>query len=100
MGSSSFSNCIHNNRNMEKALENLGHQENYFQEPCACNEMIDILTSTKYKKQQFRIVCGMFDYLKRNNKNLVPAECSLVKDADALFKTVKNKVKPDANTYN
>ncbi|KAJ6910933.1 hypothetical protein NC652_021546 [Populus alba x Populus x berolinensis] len=36
--------------------------------------MIDILTSMKYKKQQFRIVCGMFDYLKRNNKNVVPVE--------------------------
>lgn len=104
MGSSSFSNCNHN---MEKALDQLGlelitdlflevlgrlnfekkivfrffmregHQENYSQEPCACNEMIGILTSTKYKKQQFRIVCGMFDCLKRNNKNVVPAEVLL-----------------------
>ncbi|KAG5240586.1 pentatricopeptide repeat-containing family protein [Salix suchowensis] len=157
MGSSSFSNCNHNNHNMEKALDQLGlelitdlflevlisrkkivfrffmragHQDNYSQEPCACNEMIGILTSTKYKKQQFRIVCGMFDCLKRNNKKVVPAEvfseirqeeedkgqvqseinafnlldalceCSLIKDADVLFKTVKNKVMPGANTYN
>ncbi|KAJ6351131.1 hypothetical protein OIU78_007124 [Salix suchowensis] len=91
-----------------------GHQDNYSQEPCACNEMIGILTSTKYKKQQFRIVCGMFDCLKRNNKKVVPAEVlltilrnytekyliDLIKDADVLFKTVKNKVMPGANTYN
>ncbi|KAJ6401718.1 hypothetical protein OIU84_013892 [Salix udensis] len=52
----------------------------------------------------------MFDCLKRNNKNVVPAEVlltilrnyteNLIKDADVLFKTVKNKVKPGANTYN
>ena len=37
-----------------------------------------------------------------NAFNLLDAlcECSLVKDADVLFKTVKNKVKPGANTYN
>ena len=38
-----------------------------------------------------------------NAFNLLDAscKCSLVKDAGALFKTVKDKVKPDANTnYN
>jgi hypothetical protein len=54
-----------------------GHQENYSQEPYACNEMIDILTNTKYKKQLFQIACGMFDYLKRNSKKVVPAEVLL-----------------------
>jgi hypothetical protein len=38
-----------------------------------------------------------------NAFNLLDASCNciLVEDADALFKTVKDKVKPDANTnYN
>lgn len=176
MGSSSFSNCNHNDHNLEKTLDQLGlelttdlvlkvlgrlhfeektsfrffmwagHQKNYSHEPCAYNEMIDILTSTKYKAKQFRIVCDMLDYMKRSNKNVVPVEvlltilrnytekyltrvqkfakkrrirvktqpeinafnllldalckCCLAEDAEALFKKVKNKVKPDANTYN
>ncbi|CAK9177039.1 unnamed protein product [Ilex paraguariensis] len=123
-----------------------GHQEYYIHEPQTYNEMIDILSSTKYKVKQFRIVCDLFDYMKRNNKKSVPAEvllnilrqytekhlthlqkfakkkkirvktqpeinafnflldalckCSLVEDAEAMFKRVKGKVKPDANTYN
>ncbi|KAF9673845.1 hypothetical protein SADUNF_Sadunf10G0066200 [Salix dunnii] len=176
MGSSSFSDCNHNNYSLEKALDQLGlelttdlvlkvlgrvhfeektsfrffmwagHQKNYSHEPCVYNEMIDILTSTKYKAKQFRIVCDMLDYLKRSNKNVVPVEvlltilrnytekyltrvqkfakkrrirvktqpeinafnllldtlckCCLVEDAEVLFKRVKNKIKPDANTYN
>jgi hypothetical protein len=107
MGSSSFSNCDHNDHNLEKNLDQLGlelttdlvlnvlgrlhfeektsfrffmwagHQKNYSHEPCAYNEMIDILTSTKYKAKQFRIVCDMLDYMKRNNKNVVPVEVLL-----------------------
>ncbi|KAJ6324233.1 hypothetical protein OIU76_011522 [Salix suchowensis] len=176
MGSSSFSDCNHDNHSLEKALDQLGlelttdlvlnvlgrvhfeektsfrffmwagHQKNYSHEPCVYNEMIDILTSTKYKAKQFRIVCDMLDYLKRSDKNVVPVEvlltilrnytekyltrvqkfakkrrirvktqpeinafnllldtlckCCLVEDAEALFKRLKNKIKPDANTYN
>ena len=123
-----------------------GHQDCYSHEPRAYNEMIDILSSTKYKVKQFRIVCDMLDYMKRNDKKSVPVEvllmilrkytekhlahlhkfakkkkirvktqpeinalnllldalckCSLVEDAQAMFRRVKNKVKPDANTYN
>ncbi|XP_057957363.1 pentatricopeptide repeat-containing protein At1g73400, mitochondrial isoform X2 [Malania oleifera] len=123
-----------------------GHQEYYAHEPLAYNEMIDILSSTKYKVKQFRIVCDILDYMKRNSKNSVPVEvllrilqqytekhlthlqkfakkkkvrvktqphinafnllldalckCSLVEDAEAMFRKVKNWVKPDANTYN
>ncbi|EEF40500.1 pentatricopeptide repeat-containing protein, putative [Ricinus communis] len=114
-----------------------GRQQNYTHEPCAYNEMMDILSSTKYKVKQFRIVCDMLDYMKRNNKNIVPVEvlltilrnytqkylthvqkfakkkrirvktqpeinafnllldalckCSLVEDAETIFKRVKNK---------
>lgn len=121
-------------------------QDNYSHEPQVYNEMIDILSSTRYKVKQFRIVCDLLDYMKRNDKNTVPVEvlfgilknyaekhlthlqkfakkkkirvktqpeinafnflldalckCSLVEDAEALFKKVKKKLKPDANTYN
>ncbi|KDP38221.1 hypothetical protein JCGZ_04864 [Jatropha curcas] len=123
-----------------------GRQQNYAHEPCAYNEMIDILSSTKYKVKQFRIVRDILDYMKRSNKNVVPVEilvtilrnytqkylthvqkfakkkkirvktqpeinafnllldalckCCLVEDAEAMFKRMKNMVKPDANTYN
>ncbi|XP_009783457.1 pentatricopeptide repeat-containing protein At1g73400, mitochondrial [Nicotiana sylvestris] len=124
-----------------------GHRENYSHEPQAYNEMVDILSSTKYKVKQFRIVCDLLDYMKRNDKRLVPIEvlltilrqytekhlthlhkfakkkkkirvktqpevyafnllldalckCCLVEDAEAMFKRVKSKVKPTADTYN
>lgn len=123
-----------------------GHQEYYTHEPQAYNEMIDILSSTKYKVKQFRIVCDILDYMKRNNKHSVPIEvllkilrqytekhlthlqkftkkkkirvktqpeinafnllldslckCSLVEDAEAMFRRIQSKVKPNADTYN
>ncbi|KAL2530063.1 Pentatricopeptide repeat-containing protein [Forsythia ovata] len=123
-----------------------GHQEHYSHEPQAYNGMIDILSSTKYKVKQFRIVCDLLDYMKRNKKISVPIEvlltilrqytekhlthlqkfakkkkirvktqpeinafnllldamckCSLVEDAEAMFKRVMYKVKPNADTYN
>ncbi|KAG5613124.1 hypothetical protein H5410_024405 [Solanum commersonii] len=54
-----------------------GHRENYSHEPQAYNEMIDILSSTKYKVKQFRVVCDLLDYMKRNDKSLVPLEVLL-----------------------
>lgn len=51
-----------------------GHQENYSHEPCAYNDMMDILSSTRYKVKQFRIVCDMLEYMKRNDKITVPVE--------------------------
>ncbi|KAI3822236.1 hypothetical protein L1987_09823 [Smallanthus sonchifolius] len=124
-----------------------GNQENYSHEPQAYNEMIDILSNTKYKAKQYRIVCDLLDYMKRNDKTCVPVEalfkilrqyadkhlahlhkfakkkkvklksmqveidafnvlldafckCCLVEDAEAMFMKVKNKVKPNASTYN
>ncbi|CAH9141147.1 unnamed protein product [Cuscuta epithymum] len=123
-----------------------GKQESYSHEPQAYNEMIDALSSTKYKVKQFRIVCDLLDYMKRNSKRSVPIEvllkilrqytekhltnlhkfarkkrirvktqpetyafnllmdalckCTLVEDAEDMFKRVKNKLKPNADTYN
>lgn len=121
-------------------------QENYSHEPQLYNEMIDILSSTKYKVKQFRIVCDLLDYMKRKDKNSVPVEviinilrqytekhlthlekfvkkkkirvktatevhalnllldalckCSLVEDAEAMFSRIRNKVKPNSQTFN
>ncbi|KAL8142479.1 hypothetical protein V2J09_015511 [Rumex salicifolius] len=54
-----------------------GSQDNYYHEPQVYNEMIDILSSTKYKVKQFRIVCDMLDYMKRNDKKSVPVDVLL-----------------------
>ncbi|KAK4433804.1 Pentatricopeptide repeat-containing protein, mitochondrial [Sesamum alatum] len=123
-----------------------GHQEHYNHEPESYNKMIDILSSTKYKVKQFRIICDLLDYMKRSKKNSVPIEvllnilrqytekhlthlqkfakkkkirvktqpeinafnlmldalckCCLVEDAEAMFKRVKSKIRPNADTYN
>ncbi|CAA7043127.1 unnamed protein product [Microthlaspi erraticum] len=51
------------------------HQEqHYSHESSTYNEMIDILSSTKYKVKQFRIVIDMLDYMKRNHKSSVPTD--------------------------
>ncbi|KAL0322718.1 UNVERIFIED_CONTAM: Pentatricopeptide repeat-containing protein, mitochondrial [Sesamum angustifolium] len=54
-----------------------GHQEHYNHEPESYNKMIDILSSTKYKVKQFRIICDLLDYMKRSKKNSVPIEVLL-----------------------
>ncbi|KAL2520923.1 Pentatricopeptide repeat-containing protein [Forsythia ovata] len=104
-----------------------GHQEHYSHEPQAYNGMIDILSSSKYKVKPFRIMCDLLDYMKRNKEISVPIEfakkkkirvktqpeintfkllldamckCSLIEDAEAMFKRVMYKVKPNADTYN
>lgn len=122
-----------------------GHQEHYSHEAEAYNRMIEILSSTKYKVKQFRIICDLLDYMKRRNRSSVPIEvlvtilrryteehlthlqkfakkkkirvktqpeinafnllidalckCCLVEDAEAMYKRVKSKVKPNADTY-
>lgn len=54
------------------------HLEFYSHEPQVYHEMIDILSSTKYKAKQFGIVCDMLDYMKRNEKKKnVPIEVLL-----------------------
>ncbi|KAK9696975.1 hypothetical protein RND81_08G007500 [Saponaria officinalis] len=122
-------------------------QENYRHEYNVYSEMIDILSSTKVRSKQFRIVCDVLDYMKRNDKKSVPIEvvltilrkytekyltetlkcsgkkktrfrvkkqpeinafnllldslckCGLVDDAEILFKKMRSKVSPDANTF-
>ncbi|KAL4274579.1 hypothetical protein AHAS_Ahas20G0021300 [Arachis hypogaea] len=54
-----------------------GCQQNYSHEPCAYNDMMDILSCTKCKTKQFRIVCDMLEYMKRHNKNTVLVEVLL-----------------------
>ncbi|WCJ35462.1 Pentatricopeptide repeat (PPR) superfamily protein [Euphorbia peplus] len=89
-----------------------GRQENYAHEPCAYNEMIDILSSTKYKVKQFRIVCDMLDYMKRSNKNFVPIEVLLTilrnytekymthVQKFAKKKRIRVKTQPEINAFN
>ncbi|XP_061356041.1 pentatricopeptide repeat-containing protein At1g73400, mitochondrial [Gastrolobium bilobum] len=89
-----------------------GHQENYSHEPCAYNDMMDILSSTRYKVKQFRIVCDMLEYMKRNNKNKVPVEVLLTilrkytekylthVQKFAKKKRIRVKTQPEINAFN
>lgn len=52
-------------------------QENYQHEYKVYNEMIDILSSSMLRLKQFRIVCDVLDYMKRNGKKSVPIEVLL-----------------------
>ncbi|CAA6660851.1 unnamed protein product [Spirodela intermedia] len=55
-----------------------GNQEGgYTHERQTYNDMIDILSSTKYKAKQFGVVCDILDYMKRTNKAAVPVEALL-----------------------
>lgn len=89
-----------------------GHQQNYAHEPSAYNAMIDILSNTKYKVKQFRIVCDMLDYMKRSNKNVVPVEVLLTilrnytqkylthVQKFAKKKRIRVKTQPEINAFN
>lgn len=89
-----------------------GHQECYAHEPQTYNEMIDILSSTKYKVKQFRIVCDLLDYMKRKDKNSVPVEVLLMvlrnyteKHLTHLQKftrkkKIRVKTQPEINAFN
>ncbi|KAK4280616.1 hypothetical protein QN277_012220 [Acacia crassicarpa] len=89
-----------------------GHQENYSHEFCIYNDMIDILSSTRYKVKQFRIVCDMLDYMKRHNKNTIPVEVLLTilrkytekylthVQKFAKKKRIRVKTQPEINAFN
>ncbi|KAL1821478.1 hypothetical protein DCAR_0417894 [Daucus carota subsp. sativus] len=89
-----------------------GHQDNYAHEPQVYNEMIDILSSTKYKVKQFRIVCDILDFMKRNNKTSVPVEVLLKilrqytekhlthLQKFAKKKKIRVKTQPEINAFN
>ncbi|CAL1408451.1 unnamed protein product [Linum trigynum] len=89
-----------------------GRQEGYMHEACAYNEMMDILSSTKYKVKQFRIVCDMLDYMKRSNRKSVPTEILLkiLRDYTLKYlthvqkfakkKRIRVKTQPEINAFN
>ncbi|CAN8239649.1 unnamed protein product [Cochlearia groenlandica] len=89
-----------------------GHREHYSHEPSTYNEMIDILSSTKYKNKQFRIVIDMLDYKKRNNKIAVPTDvlieilrkyCERYLTHVQKFakrKRIRVKTQPEINAFN
>ncbi|KAK7364163.1 hypothetical protein VNO80_12608 [Phaseolus coccineus] len=89
-----------------------GHQENYSHEPCAYNDMMDILSSTKYKVKQFRIVCDILEYMKRNNKIAVPVEVLMMilrkytekylthVQKFAKKRRIRVKTQPEINAFN
>ncbi|KAL5729375.1 hypothetical protein ACHQM5_002342 [Ranunculus cassubicifolius] len=89
-----------------------GHQEGYAHQPQTFNEMIDILSSTKYKVKQFRIVCDLLDYMKRYDKNSVPIDVLLdvlrkyaEKNLNHLRKftekkRIRVKTQPEINAFN
>lgn len=54
-----------------------GNQSRYKHKPHTYNFMIDVLSSTRYRCQQFGIVCDILDYMKRIGKNSVPLDALL-----------------------
>ncbi|KAG8072467.1 hypothetical protein GUJ93_ZPchr0006g42169 [Zizania palustris] len=50
------------------------HQDGYEHEAATCNDVIDILSSTRYKARQFGVLCGVLDHMKRHRTRSVPAE--------------------------
>lgn len=121
------------------------HQNGYAHERQAYNDMIDILSSTRYKLKQFGVLCDVLDHMKRKTNHSVSVDalmtilksytekhlthvrkfakkkkikitapvidafnmlldslckCSLAKEAEVLFHRVKDRVGPNADTYN
>lgn len=89
-----------------------GRQENYSHEPESYNRMIEILSSTKYKVKQFRIICDLLDYMKRSDKSSVPIEVLVTilrkytekhlthLQKFAKKKKIRVKTQPEINAFN
>ncbi|XP_057768325.1 pentatricopeptide repeat-containing protein At1g73400, mitochondrial-like isoform X2 [Salvia miltiorrhiza] len=89
-----------------------GHQEHYSHEPESYNRMIEILSSTKYKVKQFRIICDLLDYMKRSDKSSVPIDVllSILRrytekhlthlQKFAKKKKIRVKTQPEINAFN
>ncbi|CAA0842370.1 Pentatricopeptide repeat-containing protein -mitochondrial [Striga hermonthica] len=89
-----------------------GNHGSYTHEPESYNKMIDILSSTKNKVRQFRIVCDLLDHMKRARKNSVPIDVLLnilrkytEKHLTHLHKFAKKKkirvkTQPEINAFN
>jgi pentatricopeptide repeat protein len=50
------------------------HQDGYGHEPATYNDVIDILSSTRYKSRQFGVLCDVLDHMKRHGTRSVPVE--------------------------
>ncbi|XP_057833541.2 pentatricopeptide repeat-containing protein At1g73400, mitochondrial [Cryptomeria japonica] len=50
------------------------HQNGYRHESHTFNEMIDILSSTKFKSKQFAIICDLLKLMKRSSNSRLPIE--------------------------
>ncbi|TVU28592.1 hypothetical protein EJB05_20114, partial [Eragrostis curvula] len=50
------------------------HQDGYDHEPATYNDVIDILSSTRYKSRQFGVLCDVLDHMKRHGTRSVPVE--------------------------
>ncbi|KAK4785330.1 hypothetical protein SAY86_002019 [Trapa natans] len=89
-----------------------GRRECYEHEPEAYNEMMDILSSTKYKTKQFQIVCDLLNYMKRTGKKAVPVDVLLEMLRNytqrylthlqkfAKKKRIRVKTQPEINAFN
>ncbi|KAI4365800.1 hypothetical protein MLD38_021757 [Melastoma candidum] len=74
--------------------------------------MIDILSSTKYKAKQFRLMCCMLDYMKRQDVTRVPIDALLqiLKHYTEKYlthvqkfakkKKIRANIQPEINTCN
>lgn len=51
-----------------------GHQNGYDHERQTYNEIIDIMSSTKYKIKQFGVLCDVLDHMKRRGKSSVSVD--------------------------
>ncbi|PUZ77726.1 hypothetical protein GQ55_1G397000 [Panicum hallii var. hallii] len=50
------------------------HQDGYSHEPATYNDIIDILSGTRYKSRQFGVLCDVLDHMKRHGTRSVPVE--------------------------
>ncbi|CAN6279922.1 unnamed protein product [Urochloa humidicola] len=50
------------------------HQDGYSHEPATYNDIIDILSGTRYKSRQFGVLCGVLDHMKRHGTRSVPVD--------------------------
>uniref|UniRef100_A0A804P6N3 Pentatricopeptide repeat-containing protein n=1 Tax=Zea mays TaxID=4577 RepID=A0A804P6N3_MAIZE len=49
-------------------------QDGYNHEPTTYNDIIDILSGTRYKSRQFGVLCNVLDHMKRHGSRSVPVE--------------------------
>nr|CAB3448044.1 unnamed protein product [Digitaria exilis] len=50
------------------------HQDGYTHEPSTYNDIIDILSGTRYKSRQFGVLCDILDHMKRHGTRSVPVD--------------------------